>query len=253
MSPRLFLHSAWGRTTVAVFFLISGALVALLMMWAAPSFWYFPCAILWALSGFVWLIRPSFAPAISIFPVLGITVMLVQALPAYKQMDSLSLLVIFSVAIALALIAAAFRQQETRNVTALAVSFSLVLTAFVVDRLFTNKIEVRSYSMSWTANGTTPWGRVERNEKGELPVVIYRVVHQGYCFDAMFSSELASILTATNKPAVAVDYNVFKDFGHVRGYNVRDVDGMVFNDGNRSVRSEDSPGYGGRSGASDCH
>jgi hypothetical protein len=80
------------------------------------------------------------------------------------------------------------------------------------------------------------------------------MVEQGYCFDAIFSPELKTQLTATNRPVITVDYNLFKDFGRVRGYNVHSVDGMVFNNGDRIVRSEGSAAYGGRSGSVvDCH
>lgn len=200
-------------------------------MLTALSFWYIPCGVLWTLSGFVWLIRPSFAPAISAFPVLGIAVMLVSALPNYKQTDWLYWLAMLFVVIALALITTAFRQQEARNVTAIAISFSLVLTAFVVDRLFTNKVEVRSYSMSWSANGAVPWGHVETNEKRESPVVTYRRVDGGYCYDAIFSPELREKLAQSNKATIAVEYNVFSDFGHRHAYNIRVIDGIAFNDG----------------------
>ncbi len=192
------LQSAWVRTIVAVFFFLSGAFVTLLLTLGTPSFWYFPCGILWALSGFVWLVRPSFAAGLSAFPVLGITVMVVQTLPNYQQTDSSFQLLMLCVVIALALITTTFRQRETRKVMATAISFSLVLTAFAVDRLFTNKVEVHSYSMSWSANGIAPWGRVETDEKGEPPVVIYRMVNQGYCYDAIFSPELKARLTASS-------------------------------------------------------
>jgi hypothetical protein len=244
------------RSAIGLFFFVSGTIATLLLALSAPSFWYVPCGVLWALSGFVWMIRPSFAPAISAFPVLAIGAMWVSVLRDYKQTDSLYWLLLFCIVIALALIAISFRQREARNVTAVLISLTLVGTAFVVDRLFTNKVEIRSYSMRWSANGSAPWGDVERSEKGEMPVVIYRVVDKGYCYDALFSSELAAQLTATNKPVINVDYNFFKDFGQVRSYNVRAVDGMVFNDGFRAIRSEDAPSYGGYiegSAYGNCH
>jgi hypothetical protein len=255
MLPIEFLQSRWGKIIVAVFFILSGTVVTLLLTLAAPSFWYFPCGILWALSGFVWLVRPSFAPGISSFPVLGIAAMLVPALPHYRLLDSIYWLLALCVVIAVALVATALRQREARNFTAIAISFSLVLTAFAVDRLFTNKVEIHSYPMNWSANGSAPWGRVELNENGEPPVLVYRMVGQGYCYDAIFSSELKALLTASNRPVITVDYNVFSDFGRERSYNVRAIDGLVFNDGLHSVRSEN--GYGGyfqnSSGLGDCH
>jgi hypothetical protein len=56
-----------------------------------------------------------------------------------------------------------------------------------------------------------------------------------------------------NKPAINVEYNVFSDFGRRRGYNIRSVDGLVFNEGEKPVRSGEA--YGGYvmgSDAADC-
>jgi len=169
--------------------------------------------------------------------------MLLPVLPRYKQLDSIYWLLILCVVIALALITTAFQQREARNVAAIAVSFSLVLTALAVDRVFTDKVEVHSYSMSWSANGVAPWGDVQLGDKGASPVVLYRMIDQAYCYDALFSAELKRKLIESNKPVVTVEYNVFSDFGRERSYNIRAVDGLVFNAGSRVVRPAD--GYGG--------
>jgi hypothetical protein len=150
-------------------------------------------------------------------------------------------LIFFFVVVALGLIAICFQWSGTQQW--IATSLVLVLIAFSVDRLWTNKVTVHDYSMNWSANGATPWGRVETNEKGESPVVIYRRVDGGYCYDAIFSSELKEKLALSNKPTIAVEYNVFSDFGHRRAYNIRAIDGMVFNKGERNLRSGE--GYGG--------
>ena len=88
-------------------------------------------------------------------------------------------------------------------------------------------------------------GEVERNAKGETPVVLYRkVAGYGYCYDAVFSPELKSRLVAANKQAIDVAYDLFSDFGQKRGYNLRSVDGLLFNEGERPVRPGE--GYGGQ-------
>jgi hypothetical protein len=97
--------------------------------------------------------------------------------------------------------------------------------------------------MSWSADGVAPWGRLETDEKGEPPVVVFRKVSQGYCYDAIFSSDLKARLIASSRPTITVEYNTFSDFGHERAYNIRSVDGLVFNEGDRSTRSAE--GYGG--------
>jgi hypothetical protein len=169
--------------------------------------------------------------------------MLLPVLPRYRLLDSIYWLLILCVVIALALITTAFQQKRARNVTAIAISFGLVLAAFAVDRLFTDKVAVHSYSMRWSANGRAPWGDVQLSDKGESPVVLYRMINQAYCYDALFSPDLKSKLVESNKPVVTVEYNVFSDFGRERSYNIRAVDGLVFNAGSRVVRSAD--GYGG--------
>ena len=236
MATTTVLRSKWVRLVVALFFFLSGALATLLLMLGTPSFWYFPCAILWALSGFAWLTHPSWAAGLSAFPVLGIAVMMIQNSLNFRQTDSSYRILLLCVVIALVLITASFRKKEARAILPIAVSFGLVLAAFGVDRLFTNKVAIHTYSMSWSADGVAPWGHVENNAKGEPPVVVFRRFGQGYCYDAVFSPELKARLTASNKPSITVEYNAFSDFGHERGYNMRSVDGLIFNEGDRAVR-----------------
>jgi hypothetical protein len=243
MAPRAFFESRLVSVSLGLFFCVSGALAILLLLLSAPSFWYLPCAILWTASGFVWMIRPSLAAGLSIFPVLAIAVMVVEALPNFRQTDVLYRVLLLCVVVALVLIGATFRRSEARRVVPVAISLTLVLLAFVVDRTFTNKLAIHTYSMSWSTSGSAPWGSVQLDEGGNAPVVIYRSVGGGYCYDAIFSPELKTKLTASGKTAVNVEYNVFSDFARERGYNVHSVDGLVFNDGSRSVRSGES--YGG--------
>jgi len=243
MAPAAFLRSKWARVVVALFFFLSGTLATLLLMLGTPSFWYFPCAVLWTLSGFAWLDNSNWAPALSSFPVLGITVLMTQSLRNFRETDSSYRMLLLCVPIAIALVAMSFRRKEARAVFPIAVSFSLVLAAFAVDRLFTNKVAIHAYSMGWSADGVAPWGHVELNAQGEAPVIIFRKIGQGYCYDAIFSSELKARLTASNKPLVNVEYNSFSDFGQTRSYNIRSVDGLIFNEGDRLVRAE--KGYGG--------
>jgi hypothetical protein len=140
------------------------------------------------------------------------------------------------------LIVVSFRWPETQRLKPIAFSLILVLIAFSVDRLFTRKVSVVAFAMNWTANGVAPWGTVERDEKGAVPVVIYRKVDGGYCYDAVFSPELKARLDGPNK-VINVEYNVFSDFGLRRGYNIRSIDGLIFNEGERPVRTGET--YGG--------
>lgn len=81
--------------------------------------------------------------------------------------------------------------------------------------------------MNWSANGVTPWGEVETDSRGEPPVVLYRSVNGGYCYDAVFSSELKVKLSALKDPTANVEYNIFSDFGREKSYNLRAVDGFL--------------------------
>ena len=237
MLRSLQIHSLWARTVVGLFFCLSGAFISLLLSVGASRFWYIPCGVLWALSGIVWVFRPSIASSLSTFPVLGVAVRFVQVVPHLREEGMAVRLSLVFVVVALGLVAISFQWRGTQQWVASAISLVLVLVAFGVDRLWTNKVAVHDYSMNWSADGTAPWGHVQTNEEGESPVVIYRRVNGGYCYDAIFSPELRTKLAQSNKPTIAVEYNVFSDFGHRRGYNIRAIDGMVFNEGDRNLRS----------------
>ena len=242
MPHRPLVQSTWARIIAGLLFCLSGAFATLLLLIGAPSFWYFLCAVLWGISGIVWLFRPSLAASLSVFPVLGIAVLMVPYLRHFRESDPSYRALLVCVAIALALIVT-YQWTGPRQLMPFAVSFGLVLIAFSIDRLWTNKVAVHEYSMNWSANGIAPWGHVETNEKGESPAVIYRRVDGGYCYDAIFSRELREKLAQANKPIISVEYNVFSDFGHQRSYNIRSIDGVVFNEGQRNLRPGES--YGG--------
>ena len=133
--------------------------------------------------------------------------------------------------IALALVVTTIRKTSVRKATPLLmISFSLVLAAFMVEKVGVNKTKVLTYSMNWTADGTAPWGHEDFDAKDGPPVVLFRRYGQGYCYDVFHSAELRRRLIESNKPQVNVEYGVTSDFGRERGYNVRSVDGLVFTD-----------------------
>jgi len=235
------------RGVAAILFFLSGAWVTLILLLSASSFWYIPCGFLWTLSAVIWLIEPSWAPGLGIFPVLGVAVMLLQPLSGSGHLDRNSgywlLSIAVPVVIALSLISFSLRNRNARKAWPFAVSFVLVLTSLAVDRLFTNKLAVHSYQMSWSASGVAPWGDIELGQTGQPPVLVYRRNQHGYCYDAVFSSELKARLIGSNKSTITVEYNTFRDFGQQKSYNIRDVDGLVFNDDNRVIRAAE--GYGG--------
>jgi hypothetical protein len=242
-----FLRPEQHRGVAAALFFLSGVWVTLILLLTASSFWYIPCGILWSLSAAIWLIEPSWAPGLGVCPIIGVAIMLVRPLSEFRHSDRGSgdwlLLIAIPVILALTLTALSLRNPNARNVSAFAVSLGLVFASFAVDRLFTNKLAVHSHQMNWSASGIAPWGQVQLGENGQPPVLVYRRVQHGYCYDAIFSSELKARLAGSNKPAIIVEYNTFRDFGRIRGYNIHSVDGLVFNDGHRAIREEE--GYGG--------
>jgi len=243
MLRTLQIQSVWARAVVGLFFCLSGAFISLLIAGGPPGFWYIVCGVLWALSGVVWFFRPAIASALSTFPVLGVAAWCLQAVPLFREERMAVRLILFFVVVALGLIVICFQWSNTQQWIAIAISLVLVLVAFGVDRLWTNKVAVHAYSMNWSTNGLAPWGQVELDEKGESPVVIYRKVDGDYCYDAIFSPELKERLAKTGQPTITVEYNVFSDFGHPGRYNIRSVDGVVFNEGDRAIRPADW--YGG--------
>jgi hypothetical protein len=180
------LRAGWFKTAVAIFFLLSGGFATFVLLFSAPSLWYVACAVLWTISGFLWFFLPSFAAGFSAIPVLGIAIVFVEIRSYFREMDSISRILLLCVVVAMGLIVISLRWPETHRLKPIAFSLILVLIAFSVDRLFTRKVSVVAFAMNWTANGVAPWGTVETDEKGAVPVVIYREVDGGYCYDAVF-------------------------------------------------------------------
>jgi hypothetical protein len=227
------------------FFIIGGSLLILMSaVGAAPSMWYFFCYCALPLVGIVWLWRPSLAAALSIGPLISL-VALTQYVPgmwAFSRIWAVS--VIAGLITASALVVGAlhgFRKWQLPIVLSLAFATS----AFATDRLFTNKTSIHSYQMNVAINGHAPWGDVGPQWSGDsLPIVLYRRLGDSYCYDAFKSEELRQRLSSKDRRTVEVEYNVFSDFGKERSYNVRSVDGLLLNEGQRTVR--DFERFGGQ-------
>jgi len=124
-------------------------------------------------------------------------------------------------------------------------SLAFVTCAFATDRLFTNKLTIRTYEMNVAINGHAPWGDVGPEwSDGSLPIVLHRRLGDGYCYDAFRSEELRQRLALKDGHTVKVEYNILSDFGKERSYNVRSVDGLLLNDGQHTVR--DFERFGGQ-------
>ena len=216
-----------------------------MVLLGAPSFWYVPCAVLWAISGLLWWLRPSIAASFSVFPVLGIAVLIVQSLPNFRNTDYSFRALMICLVVALGFIVASFEWTGTRQLLPLTISFGFVLVAFGADRLFTNKVSIKTFQMGVALEGKAPWGEVGPEwQDGTAPIVLYRRVGTSYCYTAFKSQELHDRIAKEGANSVTVEYNVFSDFGHERSYNVRSVDGVVLTNGKEVIK--DAERFGGQ-------
>lgn len=142
---------------------------------------------------------------------------------------------------AITLVLFAIRNNRLPTVP-LIVSLVFLAVVFCADRLFMNKVKIRTFQMSIALDGKAPWGQVGPEwDDGTPPLVLYREMNGSYCYTAFKSKELHDRLLL--KHSTTVEYNVFSDFGHTRAYNVRSVDGIVLHDGERVV--EDAERFSG--------
>ncbi len=235
------------RGVGAPLFTIGGAFLMLMSMLGGPSFWYFPCFCVLAVLGIVWIWRPSLAAALSVGPLVSVVALLQYPVGAWASSRFWGRIVIAAlttaVVLTIVLIVVALRDYR-RWPLPVALSLAFVGGAYATDRLFTNKVTIRSYQMYVAVNGHAPWGDVEPEwSDGSAPIVLYRRLGNGYCYYAFKSEELRQRLSPKNGQAVTVQYNIFRDFGKDRSYNVRSVDGLLLSDEHHTVKNFE--GFGG--------
>ncbi len=204
--------------------------------------WYFFCYCALPLVGIVWLWKPSSAAALSIGFSLVAMMQYVPGMWAFSRIWA-ALLIAGLIAASVLVVGAlrGFRNWQLPVVLSLAFATS----AFATDRLFTNKTSIHCYQMNVAINGHAPWGDVGPQWSGNsLPIVLYRRLGDSYCYDAFQSEELRQRLSSKDGSTVEVEYNVSSDFGKERSYNVRSVDGLLLNEGQRTVR--DFERFGGQ-------
>ena len=219
-------------------FLVSGAVLTLMSMLGGPSFWYVPCFGALALIGLCWIWKPRVAAGLSVGPLVS-----VAALLHYLSGFWLAVLLLTLLLASVFVIASLDLSRSSRM--AIGVSLAFLLSSFAVDRLLTNRIAIKVYEMQVALDGKAPWGTVGPQwSDGSAPVVIYRHIGNDYCYVAFQSKELRDRLAVKSAKTVMVEYNVFKDFGRERGYNVRSVDGLLLAEGEHPVR--DFERFGGQ-------
>jgi len=105
--------------------------------------------------------------------------------------------------------------------------------------LFMDKPATKSYQAYVALDRKGPWGLTDPPWDGPDAVVLYRSGRHGVvCFHAFHSKELHDRLSSKNGQPVVVEYDTFSDFGKVRGYNVRSVDGIMLAKGYHVLKPE---------------
>jgi len=232
------------RGVCFTYFLTAGLALVLLMTFAAPSFGYYVCSILFAASAIGWK-SPRYGAAFS-FPLVAVFGYCLVVIGVWRwhgdRATAVGLIAIVLFAFVQCSIVLVLDQIAWKP---MALAATLVLVSFAVDRLWTNKVEIRSVEMGWTTDGKTPWGEgTQLDSAGKPPIILYVQAGGGYCYDAVFYEPLKLRLEQLGKPKVVVQYNVFKDFGSERGYNIRSIEGFQFNDAKHEL-IQYGEGYGG--------
>ena len=127
----------------------------------------------------------------------------------------------------------------------------LIVGMFVGYRLFIGRRATRTYQAYVALDRKGPQGLTDPPWDGPDAVVLYRSGRNSLiCFDAFHSKELHDRLLSKNGQPVTVEYDTFSDFGRVRGYNVRSVDGTMLANGYHVLKPEFA-GFAGIVGNSD--
>jgi hypothetical protein len=197
--------------------------------------------------GILWISKPALARVLSVGPLLGIasllTLLINGSWTAFPLRIAAPAAVLFAALIAgVAFLVAALRDWQRWRLP-LVLSLAYVVVAFVGDRLLLDVRTVETYKMQFSVDGK---GKEKSDflgppKKGE--VVIYRSVGTGgRCFDYLMSQKLYDKLASEAEAEVTVEYEITRDFGRVRGYNVLSVDGI-------DVRGENGGGGSGMEGS----
>ena len=199
-------------------------------MLGTPSFWYFPCMCALVPIGVIWALRPPIAAALSVGPLIASAVLL------HYQSGKRFVVWLLCLIAAVSFVLTALRDNRRWKLP-LVVSLAFLGTAFCTDRFFTNKMTIKTFQMNVAVDGKAPWGDVGPEwSNGPVPLVLYRRIGTDYCYVAFESRELRDRLAAKDGRSVVVEYNIFRDFGRERSYNVRSVDGILLNTGERVVK-----------------
>lgn len=252
-ASRFRVNSLTVRIPSALFVLITGALFSISALFS-PNFSFVAIAGIMTVAGLLWFFQPSIASRLLTAPVAwslwGLTN---GVLRTRAHVDPLQLFWFGCVLILAGLIAFDFWNTQRLGLIPIALSFVLVLSAFTVERLFTNRYSVETRLMHWGVDGALPWDHDPSEERDASEVVLYRQVPGGYCLNTINNAELKAHLLKVGKPVVKVEYNMITSFGRTHPGIIRSVDGLMFSTENRMIRGgESNSGRAGNTARDAC-
>jgi hypothetical protein len=231
------------RLAGTLFFVVGGAsLILMSFVGAAPSFWYFVSFCSLPLIGIVWLWKPRLASALAVGPLIPV-VFLLQYFPGMMKFSWIWACAFAGGLVTAILLVSIAMRRYRRWLFPTVLSCCFVISAFAIDRRFTNRVSTKTYQVYFALEGHAPWGDVgPEGPDRSPPVVLYRQFAKGYCYDAFQSEELHRRLIAENPHTVMIVYNIFSDFGEERSYNVKSVDGVLLAEGQKVIRDWERSG-----------
>lgn len=219
------------RVLGAALFIGGGSSLLFASLFGAP-FWYFVVFCSLPVLGLFWIWRPPLAAGLSIGPLIVVLSLLPRLAVLWSSSRVGAVLMVTGLTMALALVITTMRASPAWHLPVV-VSVVFVVVAFASDRLFTNKLSVRTYHMDVGIDAKVPWhvnGAEWSTGSASPTVVLYRRVADGYCYDAFWSEELRNRLASRNARTATVEYSIVSDFGHERRYDLRSVDGLLASD-----------------------
>jgi hypothetical protein len=231
------------RTLATGLFVIGGTVLTMVSVLAGGAF-YITCFFVLIPLGLLWMWRPALAAALSIGPLVVIACLVYLTMRGAMRgpimVSGIALGLATYLLVAILLIIAALRGTRHWRLP-LVLSLAFLAAVFATDRLFTNVTTTKTFQMNAALDGNTPWDedRPEQS-KGSGYFVLYRRVGNMYCWDGIFSEELLDHLKSRHLNTVTVQYDEFSNFGRVRGYNLRSVDGVILAIGSRVIKDTHS-------------
>ena len=182
INPDHFAPCSWHAVTVG------GTCLMLASLLGAPSFWYIPCVCALIPLGFVWWFsRPSLAASLSVGPLVA-AACLIRFLSDMRLTISLACLIA-----AVTFVLVALRNSRGWKLP-LFISLAYLVLAFCADRMFTNKVTLKTFQMGIALDGNAPWGAVGSEwQDWTPPLVLYRRVGTSYCYTAFKSKEFKEL------------------------------------------------------------